>query len=288
MSPIGRLFIVLNLLLAGIFLGYAAFYLQNHDTYRKKFEEEAANHAKTRETLGNEKSQLEQRVSSLTSDLQSVNGNLENERTQRKAAEDENTNLKSRLDDLQGKLANIEGSMSTMGTTVDNQNVRIKELTEGWIAAKDAQSKAETARDDAIDKQMIAESQLRKSQERIDSLTAEIGEKSTENRKLRTELDVILAEIPDARAIATRALPAVEGTVMDVNAELRTVSISLGENQADVKKGWNFSVHDGTTYKGEIRITDVSSNMAYGRIEQTVPGTTIRKGDKATTRLAGN
>ena len=37
MSPIGRVFIVLNLLLAGTFVGFAGTYLQRQDNWRDKF-----------------------------------------------------------------------------------------------------------------------------------------------------------------------------------------------------------------------------------------------------------
>ncbi|HMQ23099.1 MAG TPA: hypothetical protein PKE00_11455, partial [Planctomycetota bacterium] len=65
---------------------------------------------------------------------------------------------------------------------------------------------------------------------------------------------------------------------------LKSVTISLGENSG-VTPGMSFSIHDGTTYKGEVRVVEVSDNLAFARIENAVPAMAISKGDKGTTRL---
>jgi hypothetical protein len=77
----------------------------------------------------------------------------------------------------------------------------------------------------------------------------------------------------------------VDGTVLEVNAGLGTLAILFGENQWEVQKGWRFAIHDTERYKGMIWITDVSGNMAHGKVESLLPGRTIERGDKATSRL---
>lgn len=285
MSPIGRVFIVLNLLLSGLFLGYAAFYLKNVDSYRTMYQDEVARAQQEKKDLDGQISQLQTELTAKSTDLTTYTTTLRQKELQLKAAEEENTSMKSRLNALQAKVDSLDASMSTVATTLDNQNKRLQEITDNWLKAKEERNKAVASRDDFMDKLRASEASLTRSKAREESLVSELGEKNTEIRKLTLELDVIKDAFPDAARIAARAVPAVEGTIMDVNTDLGTVAISLGANQAGVEKGWVFAVHDGSSYKGEIVITDVSENMGYGRIDKIRPGQSIRKGDRASTRL---
>jgi hypothetical protein len=76
-----------------------------------------------------------------------------------------------------------------------------------------------------------------------------------------------------------------DGAILEVDPRRGIVAIALGENEAEVGKGWRLAVHDGRYYKGEVRITDVIAGIAIGQIEFRRPGQTILKGDTATTRL---
>jgi predicted nucleic acid-binding Zn-ribbon protein len=285
MSPIGRVFIILNLVLAAVFLAFSAFYLQNHTTYLGQL-----NTAKNALSAANDKyeqdtSALKTELDSSKNDLQVSNANLKSKGTTLASAEEENTNLKKRLDDLQARIANIEGNTTKMAGTIDNQNTRLSDLTEKWVAATQARDVALKAQNAAVDGQAIAERDLNMSKRRNAALTAEINEKTEANGKLRTEISVIISEIPAARAIAARALPSVSGKVTAVNSSLKTITISLGANQAGVSRGWRFALHNDKTYKGELWITHVADNMAFGRIENVVPGAEIVVGDRASTRL---
>ncbi len=286
MSPIGRVFIVINLVLAVCFLAFAAFYLKNHDHYRTLYTQEKSAKASLEKELNGKLAAAESGLESTKNDLSVKVQEIGNKNTQLTAAEERNTTLQGQVNDLQTKLSSIDASMSTVSSTLEKQNTSLNDLTEKRLAAEKAARDAIGARDDAIDKLRLAEASLKKSAAREQALAAEVAEKASDLRKARLTLAVIKEKAPGVMdLVAGGALPAVEGTIMDVDPSLKTVAITLGENQAGAKVGWKLAVHDGTTYKGEIVLTNVSDNMGYGRIVNAVPGTTIQKQDKATTRL---
>ena len=282
MSAIGRVFIVLNLLLSGAFLAYSGMYLKNHDHYKTKYETAVKAHETA---LNDVKQQLEsstQDVERRKVDIAQLENQKANKDTEITSLRNENTGLKARLNSLQKTIEGVEASMSTVSTTLGNQNTRLTQLTEKWLAADKAQKEAVAARDDMENKLNAAQAALSKSKSREESLIGENNEKADAIAKLDLELTAYQKKYGDLGAV----VPKVDGRIATVNAALKTVSITLGENQAGTKAGWSFAVHDGKTYKGEIVIERVSDNVAFGRISKVKPGQTISAGDIATTRLS--
>jgi myosin heavy subunit len=285
MSPIARAFMVINLLLSGMFLAYAAFYLQQHDTFKTKYEGEVAAHQKTTAESEQKYTALSQQASRLQTDLQAATQSNTEKDARVKQADEENTALKARMDAAQNKLDKVEAHLGTVSTTIDNQNKRIEELTTQTLKDKEDRSKALAERDDMENRMKLAEASLEKSKGRENELVGELNDKNENLRKANMTLELVAAKYPDYKNVIGNLVPDVDGTVLEVNTSLGSVAISLGENQAGVQKGWRFAVHDGQNYKGEVRITEVTANMALGMIETQRPGQTINKGDKATTRL---
>lgn len=285
MSPIARAFMVINLLLSGMFLAYAAFYLQQHDTFKTKYESEAKAHQQTVADSEQKYTALSQEANRLKTDLQAATQSNSEKDARVKQADEENTALKARMDAAQNKLDKVEAHLGTVSTTIDNQNKRIEELTTQTLKDKEDRTKALSERDDMENRMKLAEASLEKSKARETELVGELNGKNEDLRKASMTLELVAAKYPDYKNVIGNLVPDVDGTVLEVNTSLGTVAISLGENQAGVQKGWRFAVHDGQYYKGEIRITEVTANMALGMIETQRPGQTINKGDKATTRL---
>lgn len=284
MSPIGRLFIILNLVLAAAFIAFAGFYLKNQTSYKQQLEEAVAAADAKAKGLEEQIASLNTQIQSQSTDLTTKTSVVANQKVQLKALEEADTDNKSKLARLTAKLEGIEGSMGNISTALDNSTARIESLTKDWVAANEAKMKAVGARDSIQNKLNAVEASLEKANSKVESLVADLNDMASEKKELETQIAVVKARIPSLAAILDNAQPVVDGTIMNVTPALKTVAISLGENSG-VTRGMSFSIHDGTTYKGEIRVTEVSDNVAFGRIENAVPNQTINKGDKATTRL---
>lgn len=284
MSPIGRLFIILNLILAAAFIAYAGFYLKNQTSYKTKLDEQVAAALAEKTSLEEQISKLGGQVQSYSTDLTTKTNQLANSKVTIKALEEADTDNKSKLARLTAKLEGIEGSVGNVASTLEQQMARIESLTKDWVAANEEKLKAVGSRDDLQNKLNAVQASLEKANARNESLVADLNEASAEQRELETQIAVIRRAIPSVGEIIKGVQPQVDGTIMTVTPALRSVTISLGENSG-VTPGMSFSVHNGTTYKGEVRVVEVSDNIAFGRIENAVASQKISKGDKATTRL---
>ena len=284
MSPIGRLFIILNLILAAAFIAYAGFYLKNQTSFKKTLNEQVAAAQAEKASLDEQISKLVGQGQQYSTDLTTKTNQNANLKVTVKALEEADTDNKSKLARLTAKLEAIEGSVGNVATTLEQQMSRIESLTKDWVAANEEKLKAVGSRDDIQNKLNAVEASLEKANARNESLVADLNAASSEQRELETQIAVIRKAIPSVEDIIKGSQPQVDGTIMTVTPALRSVTISLGESSG-VTPGMSFSVHNGTTYKGEIRITEVSDNIAFGRIENAVASQKISKGDKATTRL---
>ena len=281
MSAIGRVFIVLNLLLSGAFLAYSGMYLKNHDHFKQKYTAAVADHDKAVKALNDQLAASTQDVERRKVDIAQLENQKANKDTEITSLRNENTGLKGRLNALQKTVEGVEASMSSVSTTLGNQNTRLTQLTDKWLAADKAQKEAIAARNDMENKLNAAQAALAKSKSREEALIGENNEKADAIAKLDLELTAYTKKFGNLGEV----LPKVDGRIATVNASLKTVSITLGENQAGTKAGWSFAVHDGNTYKGQIVIERVSDNVAFGRISKVVPGQSISAGDVATTKL---
>jgi hypothetical protein len=283
MSPIGRVFIVLNLVLAALFLGWAGFYLQNGTNWKGRHGDEVTGRSEDNASKDATIAQLTAENGTLKSSLAAAN-EQNTQKTATIASKDaENADLKARLTNVESKLTAIAGSTSTVATQLETQNAATKELTTKFLAADKERNAALDAKVDAEARLAAAELEFKKAEEKIAALSDEVRKKTDETRLLSAWKENVIINVPGV-ADNLAAAPAIDGQVLAVNANLKLATISVGEGNAEVKPGYRFSVHDGRDYKGEIVITDVSDRNAFGNI---IPaqGKTINVGDKATTRL---
>ncbi len=284
MSPIGRVFIVLNLALSAAFLGFSGFYLHNVDSYKAKLNQEIKAHKADNTRNEEQIAKLSSDLDAAKADLQTTNARLNEKVSALKASDEENKDLKSRLNKLQASMQSVEASLSTMADTVERQNARNAELEKAFLAAKQEKEQALNERSDMADRLAVAEADLAKANTRIEALQGEINEKVAQIRDFQVRFDAAIAKVPQLDRILRGAVPPIDGTVANVDGNLKLVTITTG-SEAEVKKGYTFAIHDGKTYKGEVEIIDVMEGAAVGRIRQLVQGASIRKGDRATTRI---
>ena len=283
MSPIGRAFIILNFLLAAVFLSFGAFYLQSAEQYKAKYTSEKADHATTKKSLSSELTSVKEALDTTGDDRDRIQSNLQDVETRLSDRENENSELKKKLDTLNASFTSQAASLSTVATTIDKLSSRNEEITKGWLKAQNVRDVAVSERNDMENQLTSVRGRFANAGSRIDDLLAELNEK-TETLRMKDILwEAALVKVPSLDKILLGILPPVSGTVVAVNEEFKTVTISLGTNQAEVKVGWTFSVHDGKSYKGEVHVFDVDDNVAIARYRGLKNA--IVKGDKVNTRL---
>jgi len=285
MSPIGRVFIVLNLVLAGGFVYVSGTYLQRQHNYKEQFETEEVAHATTvkdkdaqiaklteeRNTFENAKISTETRVGELLR----TNGDLTAENKQ-----------------LSGQLSNIEGQVGSLLAEAKAANQESKTAFATAKAAYDAAMASQNERNDAVNAKDAALAENRDLKAKIASLeeTVTTRDKSIaglESDKSQLQLLVKVAE--SYGFIRSMAAPNLAGTVTNANGRLCTISITDNPGNINIKEAielgkWGFAIYDASGYKGEA-IAQRYEEGANAVLCQVFPVKgEIREGDKAATK----
>jgi len=270
MSPIGHVFIVLNLILAGTFVGFSGTYLQKQHNWKSQ-------HEKLGVEFDGFKKESEQRVKGLEDNLRTAENakialeqNLGNTKGDLDKANDE-------VKRLSQQLAKIEGDVSTIKGVNDSIGTEVKALFAQAQSAFKSATEAQAAKDEAVRAKDAADASLRDANGKIAAL--EEAGKSKDDQlaslgKEKSELNM-LVEVAKAKGFLTiMAQPQLGGRVTHVSGNLCSISLTENPENAEVKPGYRFAIYDGTSYKGEARVTqaDKDRNIVFCTIE-------IKKGD---------
>ena len=285
MSPIGRVFVALNFGLSCAFLAFTAFYLQNADNYKKSYDMEVAAHEKDNNDHKGQITALTSDKRKLAGDLALRSSTVQELTTNLAAAKDRNNDLSQQVNALDSSYKALASTTTQINSTLKDQSDLIIERTDKWLAAEKVRDKAVTERDDMQEALATVTGQLERVKDSNDALLMEGKMAEEKIAKLETTLELAIIKVPDLAKIIGAPLPFVNGKVVNVNAELGTVVLNLGENQAKVSNGWTFSLYQGKKYKGECQVFDVTKNACVARVTNKVPGAVIVNGDSATTRF---
>jgi hypothetical protein len=285
MSPIGRILIVVNLLLAAAFLGWASKTLQVSQNWKDQYE-----------TLEDESAAT---VEDLESQISSVNAQLDEQR--RAAAEAsqraddkavEAQTLQAQLNDAEADNDALRGEIQTMNSRLTDLARSVDSATERAAAAEADAREAVLAREEAEDAQREAELQMRDAQDQVATLQQSLAAAEAGAAALAAELaqaenklgtvawltGIDISKIDD--------VPPLDKVVIAAKMELEPGFVSIDAGSRDgVQRGTVFDIYRGATYKGQVRVVEVSEGACSAVVTTLVDGTQIMTGDNATTTL---
>lgn len=285
MSPIGKVFTILNLVLAGLFLGWAVHAASSGQELKAKYETEVAAHTATRNALGTEKSTL----LASKQELEAQKARLMTERDEAVAK------AQRHEEDLNKEAARngqLSASVTKIETTLEGLVASKDKMAADMLRATQAQSEAEKAQAAAQAAQREAESQLGELQQKLSSAEATIAdlERTRESlkkdmAKVQNQLETVVSQTGFSLANVA-AMPLVEGRVISVVKDPAPGMVAINKGKSsNVAPGFTFEIYDGQTYKGQVRVDYVQENTCSAVIVRQAPGQTIRQGDSAATRL---
>lgn len=285
MSSIGKIFVVLNLVLAAAFVGWAANAVSTSGDYKKKYEDAVAAAGKDKMALDEELKKVRADLGLSKTDLQNaVSARDEAKRAQERLTT-ENKDLASANATLGASITKIETTLGEITASRDKAFDDTKKALAAQKAADEARRTAELAQQAAEEAKAAAEGQLRDVQAQVASLEKEKTKLVNETASLQTSLDSLVAMTGTPISEVT-SVAKIDGAVLGIDTSVAPglVAINVGSTQG-VKRGHTFDIFDGATYKGQVKIEFVHADMSSGLITRPVPGQTIRQGDGATTRL---
>jgi myosin heavy subunit len=283
MSTIGKFFIVLNLALAGLFVGSAASLINKSDSYRVQLEAKAAE-------MDVMKEEKDAKISEMTSSLrqsQEERNNLNHQNGQLganlDAEKDRGLTHKQKNDNLEGQLQSIEGKLNDLSSTNS-------ELSSELAGLRNQFETVRGERDDALDVRDAAASTAKGAVEEANFATGEASDlrlKLARETERANQTEAQLATAVSLYGIDVTTIgsqPAMEGTVTSVSEAGGStyVVIDLGRNDS-VKPGYTYDVFNGSVYKGRISVLTVNESKSAATV--AMYNAPIAAGDRVVTRL---
>ena len=284
MSAIGRIFVILNLVLAAAFVGWAATSLAKGSDWMKKYDDEHVAHEATKAEL---QKQLDDRQATLN-----------NERTQKDKFREERDGFQAERDRLtkdleEARRANdqLRGDVSKIQETLGAYNSTIAQITAAKDAAVQKQMDLTSERDAAkaeSEKAMLAQRDAQDGLKTAQAQIADLERNVTSAKEDISHKEAIIAQaMNNGFTPGTNPAPPINGRVLqvsggDLNPGL--VMLNVGSEQG-VKKGFTFQIYSGSTWKGQVRVEGVQPNMCSAVILDLQKGQKIAQGDQAATIL---
>jgi len=285
MSPIGKIFTVLNVVLAAIFLGFASSSLSSHQSWKEKhatlqgeMDKAVADLTQEKAKIAEERKQVEQSNAQLRLDLERVQGALGVAESSLKTERDKATENTANLQKIQATLADYAATNASL-------QQRMEGASTAENAAKEAQRTAEDEREAALAAQRDAESKLAAATKDVAQLEKDLEAQRQEAQGLETSL-AALVDTTGVSLDEITSMPLIQGAVLQVVGDMEPGLVAINKGTADgVKRGYTFEIFNGRTYKGMVRVESVRENMCTAVIIRNVAGTTINQGDGAATRI---
>ncbi len=284
MSTVGKVFVVLNLALAALFVGAAASLIGTSEAFRGKYETELSAHKtdndKHKITIGaleGENGELKRqnqsradRVKQLEAEVDSLTADVEDERRQNSDLREGVSGIESKLGDLEQTNRSLTNQLSQVNG--ENQNLR------------EERDQSLDERDSALALQNRAEESSRSATGRADNLRLELARTTDRAESAEAKLGAIARQYNlDLNDLS--AQPDLEGVVLSASyqASPAIVMINLGREHK-IKPGFTFDVYSGASYKGRIRVEVV--NTANASCTIALAGQSqISRGDRIVTNL---
>lgn len=282
MSPIGRVFLVLNLILAGTFVGFAGSYLEKDHNYKTLFDQKESELNKVTKLKDDEIQGLSEKVNETGNQLrmtQQLKSGLENKN---KELTDEIARKEQRLAEFEATLKQLNASYARLDTELKAYNVNNKDSLAKALEATNARNAAVNAQNAAENALAEARTNITNLGREIDNQKVEIAKLSQNLREQKTLVSMFDSEYPGWRA---RVQPPVDGVVKHVSASGKLVTISINAGGENLKPGARFAIFNDANYKCEatVRDVDASKSFCFAYLDGEAK---VEVGDKARTNLS--
>ncbi|HAK96705.1 MAG TPA: hypothetical protein DCM87_17355 [Planctomycetes bacterium] len=278
MSGLAKVFLVINLVLALLFLGTSATLFGVRKDFKEQSEELTklykGNFDKQKEDI----EKLAEKVQLYATVMSVQNADIVNSDTLKK-------DLARKLSDAESKLAAATTDNTTKQASLDKLTAQLAQVSQETQAlasrvrqSEDARTKAVADRTDAVadrNRQFLDYVSLK---DNLMALEKEISDLRDENDSLRTRIKVWVNEGMDVGT----PFPDIAAKVLTVQGK-RLVILSVGSDDK-VVEGMVFIVHRDGKYLGDVKIVNVYTDMSGAEVVHVVNGAEIKEGDDAKTK----
>jgi hypothetical protein len=263
MSTIAKVFVVLNFLLAAVFLGSAASILGHSDNWKRRFNEETAKQQAEITRLNG----LITEKDGMIGTLQRDKGVAETERTKARQEADtlktQNDSLRENFDKTVASLGNATRAVAIAQASAANERALIETVNKDRDQLQKDLAAANEQRLNAVRMQNQLEIDLTNIQQSTKTTEQKLAETAEALRAARFEVEAWNREHPGAGPGTIQ--PSQRAKVLTSDPATNIVVISLGSEDG-VQKGYRFTVSRGSRFIGTIEITDVNAKLSAGKV----------------------
>jgi len=270
-----KIFIVLVALLTVAIVPLVAVNATNESTYQKKFKEAQAAAAAAEAVLNTERSAWLASQQKLEGDLRTMETKVADLQKQADAKSAEARKAAQELAGTKAAQASIAASLEVLaangkatGQLTETLVAELRSLRTRSMEAEKRLVEVQEAFDASQSSLEVADAARRALQEEVKRLADE------KDRALATVADYVasVGELPKARAgaVAERVVADrnVSASIISVRREKGATLAEINAGSRDgVKAGWVMTIGDGSTFVGNLRLTEVDVNRAVGVVE---------------------
>ena len=282
MSPIGKLFVVLNLVFSVAILAVIANVLAKGEQYKTNLQTANGQIAKLQSDMKAETEKYNESLKQNQKDLEKANDEGNNLKLEKTRLQDQLDQERRNNDQLRGSVEKIQASLGDFAKNIEASQQRTAQLTE-------ENTKLRGEKDEAVTKQRTAEDEAARVQGELDQAKREISDLEQRNTAATNKTADLQNVINAAQKMYNIDLNRFMGTpepidavVQDVNDDIGFVILSVG-SQDNVKTGNKFDVFRGSTYVGEVVVDETYPDNSTARI--VLRNAQFKKNDRATTKL---
>jgi regulator of replication initiation timing len=291
MGTFAKIFIVVNLVLAVVFLGAAAALLGTAESWKKKYESDGY-----MDVMALNKS-VKDRLGALDAQLKVATDERDKYQSDFMVEQRRATELDKKLVEKNTEFSQIVGKYNNLAEDFNALTKSFDDMKANYKEAFDENRKLQGQVDTALAETAAAKQDaddLRETLEReqgiVKQLQADLGAAEKSNMKITEEknrLADVVAMINEKAPDLLKdlmVLKAVKATVVGVDADLNIVLISAGADD-EVQIGYTFTVYRGGQYVGKLVIDKVGPDWASGHMDTGLTKEFPQRGDEAATQL---
>lgn len=275
MSGLAKVFLVINLVLAIVFLGSSAVLFSVRKDFKKEMADIQSEYSKKFQEQADALATLEQKVKTqdlhLSVQLAEITNKDELNKELSRDLSRVKTDLKSANESVSTKdtkLETLNAQLSDLTSNVDNLNKRLETANQQRESALAiASAKTGEAKQNILEKTQLEED--------LAVLNAEVNKLRVENGDMATKIKLL------EKGLDPSAGPDIAAKVMEVSQDF--VMISMGKDD-NVVEGMKLMVSRAGNYLGDIKILKVYRDFAGAQITYRKDNAEIKEGDDVNTK----
>lgn len=282
MNTVAKILIVVNLVLAGAFLGSAGNFLGQQDHWKAKHKRDTddweAKFDQKQAALDlkiGECTTLREQETGLLSQLDKANQHNADMREQSDLLKEAFNQASTQLTQTTAALEKAQDTIQSGRTQIDSLQLERATLAEAKRTALDAK---EAAVRNLAEKEIQFENLLTLKQ----TLEARVEDLQSQLRGAQLTAETAVAKAGGADGVPFDQ-PAHMGQVLSVDNRANVAIVSLGSEDG-VRPGYRYVVSRGSQYVGMLEITDVQAKQSAGRSIPNLQQSAVQRGDRVMSR----